>query len=153
MFEEVESCHTSEIGCRSSNERPSQISDGVHSINDASGRSPLTHRKAEIIIILRVGINSTHQRTIVAVDARIEECYKQTPVKLKDSQHRFWDSEATQAHQEHVFGEYAGLLNIRRLTERRIVDHFGGIFTSMLLLVWSRAITGINNIIWCTHGK
>jgi hypothetical protein len=61
--------HTSEIGCRPCSERSHNIPNGIDSVDDAPGRSSLIHLKAEISSILGVGINSLHQRTIVAVDA------------------------------------------------------------------------------------
>ena len=53
-----------------------------------------------------------------------------------------------QAYLEHVLGKQAGLLDSRRLTERRIRDHFGGIFFSMLLLVRGRGTTCVNDVVW-----
>ena len=77
---------TSEIGSGAGSKRANQVTNGIDGVNNACAGSTLGEREAEVTTILRVAVDSSHQGTIVTVDARIERCNEQNAVELSLSE-------------------------------------------------------------------
>ena len=77
---------TSEIGSRACSKRANQITNGIDGVNNACAGSTFGEREAEVTTVLRVAVDSSHQGTIVTVDARIERCNEQNAVELSPSE-------------------------------------------------------------------
>lgn len=57
-------------------ERAHQVADGVDGVDDTGRGGSFVDVEAEVVSVLRITIDSTHQRAIVAIDARVQCCNK-----------------------------------------------------------------------------
>ena len=70
------------IGGGSGCERACQITDGVDGIDDTGRRGSFVYVEAKVASVLGITVDSTHQRSIVTVDAGVQCGNKQAQVKL-----------------------------------------------------------------------
>lgn len=73
---------TFEISSWTSYERSDNVSDGVDGIDDTRGRRAVVRVEAEVVPILGVAVDGTHQGSIVAVDAGVEHGYGDAAIQL-----------------------------------------------------------------------
>ena len=128
------------------NKRTHQVANGVDGIDNASSGRSFVHRKPKVHTVLFVGIDTTHNRAIVTVNAGIESGQEQDAVKLPNrnpissttlevrnllfvSRYTYVRSAGLTCH-EHVLGPWAGLLLLRSLCQSSIACPSTALFTT-----------------------
>ena len=73
---------TFEISSWTSYERSDNVSDGVDGVDDTGGRRAVVRVEAEVVSVLGVTVDGTHQGPVVAVDAGVEHSDGDAAVQL-----------------------------------------------------------------------
>lgn len=73
---------TLEVSGRASYERSDDIPDGIDGVDDTRGRRAVVRVEAEVVSVLGVTVDGTHQGPVVAVDAGVEHSDSDAAVQL-----------------------------------------------------------------------
>jgi hypothetical protein len=65
---------TSEISCWTSGERSDNVANGVDGVDNTSSRGTCNGIKMEVVAVLGIAVDGTHEGSIVTIDTGIESC-------------------------------------------------------------------------------